>query len=55
MGNKTGKDHTFQVRVLNDLGNGKMDKLSDGLKGNNLFEYHTLVCTLKSFLQFGQQ
>ena len=38
MENNMVKDHTFQVRVLNDLENGEMVKLCNGSRGNNLFE-----------------
>ena len=38
MVNNMVKDRIFQVRVLNDLENGGMGKLYNGLKDNNLFE-----------------
>jgi hypothetical protein len=43
MENNMVKDHTFQVRVLNDLENGEMAKLCNGLKGNNLFENNIIL------------
>jgi len=43
MENNTVKDRTFQVRVLNDLENGEMAKLCNGLKGNNLFENNIIL------------
>jgi hypothetical protein len=43
MENNMVKDRTFQVRVLNDLENGEMARLCNGLKGNNLFENNIIL------------